>query len=172
MVICEADWRWVISAKSGKNRNFSHISLCAKFNRFFIILGGVQNDRKTTILVVLGSYILGFLGKNRENPWYSIIIFRWFFNYFEVRIYGGSDPIYGKIANFRQKSGKKHGFWRILLCAKFNRFFIILGGGGRWPKTGKTCRFGRFSKSIIYYKIDKYRYRAGNGLVPVRLFKL
>ena len=51
-----------------ENRDFTHILLCAKFNRFFIILGGVQNDRKTTILVVLGSHILGFWGKIPQKP--------------------------------------------------------------------------------------------------------
>ena len=37
-----------------ENRDFSHISLCAKFNRFFIILGGVGNRPKPRFLVVLG----------------------------------------------------------------------------------------------------------------------
>ena len=37
-----SDEEILISKKCVKNRYFSHISLCAKFNRFFIILGGVH----------------------------------------------------------------------------------------------------------------------------------
>ena len=46
-------------------------------------------------------------------------------------------PLYtGKLVKnpvLGSKSGKKHRFLHILLCAKFNRFFIILGGGHVWP---------------------------------------
>ena len=43
--------------------------------------------------------------------------------------------------------GGKHGFQRILLCAKFNRFFIILGGGS---KSAKNHDFGGFGGPIYW----------------------
>ena len=101
--------------------------LGAKFNRFFIILGGGQNAQKTTILVVLEVPYTGILGKNTSKTLIPHQRFSWIF---DLRIYGGSDPIYGKKVIFDQKSGKNTVFKNFSLCAKFNRFFIILGGGG------------------------------------------
>ena len=55
-----------------KNRDFSHISLCAKFNRFFIILGGGGRPAEKRdfhdLGVWEGSHILGFGPKNRQKP--------------------------------------------------------------------------------------------------------
>ena len=119
------DWR-------RKNTVFcwkSNFSLCAKFNRFFIILGGVQNDRKTTILVVLGSHILGFWGKIPQKPWYLISVFRGFLTFGYT---GDRTPYTGKMANFTEIRVKNRVFSYFLLGAKFNRFFIILGGPF-WP---------------------------------------
>ena len=93
-----------------ENRDFTHILLCAKFNRFFIILGGVQNGRKTTILVVLEVPYTGILGKNTSKTLIPHQRFSWIF---DLRIYGGSDPIYGDLGKkhrFLSKIGKKHGF--------------------------------------------------------------
>ena len=67
----------------------------------------------------------GILGKKSPKNLIPHQRFSWIF---DLWIYGGSDPIYGDL-------GQKHSFWskigyfsHISLCAKFNRFFIILGG--------------------------------------------
>ena len=90
---------------------YVNFSLSAKFNRFFIILGRVQNDRKTTILVVLGVPYTGILGKKHRK---TLIPHHRFSKVFDLRIYGGSDPIYGEMGDFDPKSGKNryfHGFF-------------------------------------------------------------
>ena len=65
-----------------ENSVFLNFCVGAKFNRFFIILGGGGVGKRVKnhgFRWFLGSHILGFWGKNHENPWYIIIIFRWFF---------------------------------------------------------------------------------------------
>ena len=67
-----AVWRGLIlPSKLGKNRDFSHILLCAKFNRFFIILGGggrpAENRDFRWFWGLEGSHILGFGPKNHEK---------------------------------------------------------------------------------------------------------
>ena len=60
-----AVWRGLIlPSKLGKNRDFSHILLCAKFNRFFIILGGVAGRPKTGFFSYFGVPEVPIYGKN------------------------------------------------------------------------------------------------------------
>ena len=110
-----------------KNRDFSHILLCAKFNRFFIILGGGSKmTKKPRFWWFWRSHILGLGSKNREKPWYLISVF-WRFLTFG---YTGDRTRYtGKTGIFTENGVKIGHFSHISLCAKFNRFFIILGGG-------------------------------------------
>ena len=77
--------------------------------------------------MVLGVPYTGILGKNTSKTLIPHQRFSWIF---DLRIYGGSDPIYGEMVDFQRKGVKNRDFSHISLCAKFNRFFIILGGGG------------------------------------------
>ena len=55
----------------GKNTVFVEnrvFLLCAKFNRFFIILGGSKMPEKPRFWWFWGSHILGFGPKNTEKP--------------------------------------------------------------------------------------------------------
>ena len=87
----------------------------------------------------------GILGKNTSKTLIPHQRFSWIF---DLRIYGGSDPIYGKKVIFDRKSGKNTVFKNFSLSAKFNRFFIILGGvaGGRRP--GKPVGFKQLHKFV------------------------
>ena len=75
--------------------------------------------------MVLGVPYTGILEKKHRK---TLIPHQRFLKVFDLRIYGGSDPIYGKKVIFDQKSVKNTVFKYFSLGAKFNRFFIILGG--------------------------------------------
>ena len=137
-------YRFLLSAKFNrffiilgggiKTPFFHEFCLHAKFNRFFIILGrGRQKDQKSRFLVILGVPYTGILGK---KPRKSLIPHHHFLMIFRFGIYGGLDPIYGDFDKNRSKTQFLVIFYRILLCAKFNRFFIILGGGGYDDREG------------------------------------
>ena len=80
--------------------------LGAKFNRFFIILGGVgKKGQKPRFLVIFGVPYTGILGK---KPPKTLIPHQRFSRIFDLRIYGGSDPIYGKLV----KNTVFEVFWR------------------------------------------------------------
>ena len=76
--------------------------------------------------MVFGVPYTGIFGKNTAKTLIPHQRFSWIF---DLRIYGGSDPIYGETPDFHRKWVKNRDFSHILLCAKSNRFFIILGGG-------------------------------------------
>ena len=93
--------------------------------------------------MIFGIPYTGILGK---KPRKSLIHHHHFSMIFRFGIYGGSDPIYGDFDKKPGFLGKISEFWgksvlfkNILLGAKFNRFFIILGGVQVWTaKTGKS----------------------------------
>ena len=65
-----------------KNRDFSHILLCAKFNRFFIILGGSQTAKNPSFWwfwgVWRGPIYWNFGQKITKNPDTSSAFFEGF----------------------------------------------------------------------------------------------
>ena len=67
--------------------------------------------------------------KITKNPDTSSSFFEVFFGNFEPLYTGDRTPYTGKIGNFTEIRVKNRDFSHISLCAKFNRFFIILGGG-------------------------------------------
>ena len=112
-----------------------NFSLSAKFNRFFIILGGGGRPaEKRGFLAIFGVPEVPYTGKTLfldEKTTKNADEVSGFFTLFLAifrPVYTGifvKNPVFGlKLANFEEKSG----FYRFSLSAKFNRFFIILGG--------------------------------------------
>ena len=99
----------VISAKLGKNRFFLNFSLCAKFNRFFIILGGGGRiyGKKISLVDPAGVILTLKLGKNRGFMNFCLCAK---FNRFFI-ILGGRKLAESKIRRFI----KNRGFSLILL---------------------------------------------------------
>ena len=101
-----------------------------------------------------GSHILGFGSKNREKPWYLISVF-WRFLTFG---YTGDRTRYTGIWVKNTVFWSKIGFFsHILLSAKFNRFFIILGGG----RSAGPDRYIRNKKNCDPQEIDNRPGRVG-----------
>ena len=112
------------TSKLGKNRIFYRCSLSAKFNRFFIILGGGSRfGRGKSSKLAKTSY----LDKTRVFADFSEACFickiNRFLRFSKKRGVLQNHAILGKTQFFV-------GFFNFSLSAKFNRFFIILGGRG------------------------------------------
>ena len=141
-----------------------NFSLSAKFNRFFIILGGVGKQTKNRgFWWFWRSHIRGFSGKIPQKPWYLISVFRGFLTFG----YTGDRTRYtGKWSIFTEnqvKIGFFGDFKGILLHAKFNRFFIILGGPV-WPWIPVNWLWRIYlnpRKFANIYDIDTVRGRVG-----------
>ena len=134
-----------LDPKLGKNRVFLNFSLCAKFNRFFIILGGARfAQRKIHIFV--------------KNRGFSVILLKfdnfgknWVISVILIKSYNFNRNTI--ISNKLDSLGKENSvFLNFCVGAKFNRFFIILGGVQVRPYIRSQNLINLLKRSSIYLK--------------------